>query len=127
VASLERDQVIAYLSALSPDELNDLVLDLEERLGLERVALWPWGDPTMGAPLSIEEIGIPAFDVVLLDAQEARIPVMKALRARLAMDLEDVRSLVDRCPVVVGEQLAREEAIELQQVIEAAGGRAEIR
>ncbi len=122
MASLDRDQVIAYLSALSPDELQDLVLELEERLGLERLATWPWGHELIG-----EDIGIPSFDVVLLSAETARIPVIKALRARVAVGLKEARDLVDRCPVLVGERLDREDAIELQRALEAAGGRAEIR
>ena len=119
-------QVIEFLSDCSPDELDEIIEELQERLGLERLAA-PVPDwlATMGEPL---DMGMPAgYEVVLLSGGAARVQVMKALRASLGVDLRKAKELVHDCPSVVGVDLDREQAEALSEALRAAGAEVEVR
>ncbi|MCA9720249.1 MAG: ribosomal protein L7/L12 [Myxococcales bacterium] len=121
---VSRDQVIAYLSALSPAALRELIVELEERWGVERLQLAPPStavvEGTMGMPRG--------FDVVLLEVgADARISVMKGLRALLGVELKEAKTLVDGCPARVAEDLDRETASVMLEALSEAGARVELR
>lgn len=128
MAVVDKERVVAYLSALGPHELQDLILDLEERLGIERVLVgWP-RNPTMGAPLDpTMEHERTEFDVMLLSGGDARIPVIMTLRTLLGVGLGEARRLLDASPVAVAEAVPRAQAEQLCEELGAAGAVVEIR
>ncbi|MEM7151457.1 MAG: ribosomal protein L7/L12 [Myxococcota bacterium] len=126
MAALSKARVIEYLTECSPDELDEIMEQLEERLGLERLAPpgldWP---DNMGEPL---DMGMPeGFEVVMLAPGGARVQVMKALRASNSLSLKEAKALVEACPTVVRDGLRREEAVELQAALQAVGAEVQIR
>lgn len=123
MASVTREQVIAYLSQLSRPELRELILDLEERWGIERPYVGEPVEVTMGMPYGYD----PEFALVLLDPGPKPVQVMKALRERLGLGLREVKALVDGAPTATVEDLTLDRAHELRRAVTEAGGRAEIR
>lgn len=128
MAGISREDVVAYLSALGPGELQELILALEERWEIER----PFTGPvhvTMGAAM-----GMPLVDeyerwieVVLLAAGERRVQVMRAIREVIPIELQAAKALLDRTPGVITRDLPRDRAEALRAELEALGARVELR
>lgn len=122
-----REDVIAWLSRIGPAELQELILELEDRWGMEPV----YSEPEyviMGAPV-IErvEMGIPEFEVVLLWAGPHRVQTMKALREAVpTLSLAEVMVMADQTPSVVMRGVHRE-VHELRRTLEELGAKVEIR
>lgn len=92
MSGITKAQVIDYLSALTPDELQDLLLELEDLWGMEPIAVGPIS-PTMGVPI---DMGMPpGLTLILRDAGERPIHVMKALRELYAVSLKEAKAMVD--------------------------------
>src|SRR5690606_18120946 len=66
-------------------------------------------------------------DVVLTDAGDKKIQVIKAVRAATGLGLKDAKALVDDAPKPVKEGVEREEAEKLKAEIEEAGGTVELK
>ena len=125
MSEISKAEAIAYLSALSPDELQDLLLDLEEMWGLERLQV-PDRHSTMGMPLYM---GMPIEpDLFLLDPGPRRVLVMKALREGLGVSLKSAKALVDGAPgslLLAGAEADRRE--ELTRALRSLGAKVEVR
>lgn len=122
-----REDVIAWLSRIGPAELQELILELEDRWGMEPV----YSEPEyviMGAPI-IErvEMGVPEFEVVLLWAGPHRVQTMKALREAVpTLSLAEVMVMADQTPSVVMRGVHRE-VHELRRTLKELGAKVEVR
>jgi large subunit ribosomal protein L7/L12 len=68
-----------------------------------------------------------AFDVVLKDAGEKKIQVIKAVRALTNLGLKEAKDLVESAPKPVKEGVPKEEADEAKGKLEEAGATVEIK
>jgi large subunit ribosomal protein L7/L12 len=67
-----------------------------------------------------------SFDVVLKDAGDKKIQVIKAVRALTSLGLKEAKELVDNAPKPVKEGVAKEEADEAKSQLEEAGATVEL-
>ncbi len=67
-----------------------------------------------------------SFDVVLKDAGDKKIQVIKAVRALTSLGLKEAKELVDGAPKPVKEGVAKEEADEAKSQLEEAGATVEL-
>ena len=67
------------------------------------------------------------FDVVLTDAGDKKIQVIKEVRALTNLGLKDAKDLVDAAPTPVLEKVSQEDAQTAKEAIEAAGGTVELK
>lgn len=122
-----REDVVAWLGRLGPAELQELILELEDRWGMEPVYIEP-EYVIMGAPV-IErvEMGVPEFEVVLLWAGPHRVQTMKALREAVpTLSLAEVMVMADQTPSVVMRGV-HGEVHALRRTLEELGAKVEIR
>jgi large subunit ribosomal protein L7/L12 len=121
------------------DELGKMsVLDLVE---LKKKIEDEWGI-TAAAPVAVAAPGAVAaggdgaaaggeeqseFDVVLTNAGDKKIQVIKVVRAITNLGLKEAKDLVDGAPSPVKEGVAREEADSIKSQLEEAGGSVEIK
>ena len=121
------------------DELGKMtVLDLVE---LKKKIEDEWG-VTAAAPVAVAAPGAAAaagdggaaggeeqteFDVVLTNAGDKKIQVIKVVRAITNLGLKEAKDLVDGAPSPVKEGVAREEADSIKSQVEEAGGSVEIK
>jgi large subunit ribosomal protein L7/L12 len=121
------------------DELGKMsVLDLVE---LKKKIEDEWGI-TAAAPVAVAAPGAVAaggdgaaaggeeqseFDVVLTNAGDKKIQVIKVVRAITSLGLKEAKDLVDGAPSPVKEGVAREEAESIKSQLEEAGGAVEIK
>ncbi|MDC0675009.1 ribosomal protein L7/L12 [Nannocystis radixulma] len=125
--AITRDEVVAYLGALGPGELQELILELEDLWGMEPAYTEP-GHVTMGAPLDHYVLpGMPELEVVLLSTGPRRVQVMKAMREGVKLELAQARDLINATPSVIARGISRHDAHELQRELEAVGAKVEIR
>lgn len=125
--TVAREDVIAWLSRLGPAELQELILELEDRWGMEPVYTGP-EYVIMGAPLHDPiEARVPEFEVVLLWPGPHRVQTMKALRAAVpTLSLAEVMVMADQTPSVVLRGF-HDEVHALRRALEELGAKVEIR
>jgi len=107
-------------------ELNQLVKALEEKFGVSAAMM---ATPSAGGG---EESAGPAeekdsFNVVLKEAGQQKIQVIKVIREVTGKGLKEAKDLVDAAPQVVKEGLKKEDAEELKKKLEEAGGVVELK
>jgi ribosomal protein L7/L12 len=69
---------------------------------------------------------LPAFDVILTQAGDRKVHLVRELRAATGLELPRVKDIVDTPPQALQRALRREEAEALVETIRAAGGSAEL-
>ena len=120
--ALNVEQIIADLKEATVLEINELVEAIEEEFGVEAAAPVAAAGPAAAAEEEQTE-----FDVELTDAGASKIQVIKAVREITGLGLIDAKGLVDGAPGVIKEAVSKEEAEEIKEKIEAAGGSVELK
>src|SRR6516164_1064000 len=116
------------LSALSVIEAAELSKLLEEKWGVSAaapVAVAAVGGGAAAAAAPAEEKT--DFDVILADAGDKKINVIKEVRAITGLGLKEAKDLVEAAPKPVKEGVNKEEAAKIKKQLEDAGATVEIR
>lgn len=119
------EKLIEEIDALTVVELADLVKAIEEKYGVSAVAA---AAPVAGgaaAGAAAEEKT--SFDVVLTDAGDQKIKVIKVVRDATGLGLKEAKDLVDGAPKTVKEGVAKEEAEDLKAKFTEVGAVVELK
>jgi len=81
--------------------------------------------PAADGPAAAEEQT--EFDVVLTGFGDAKIAVIKVVRAATALGLKEAKEIVESAPKPLKEGISKEDGEKLIKEIEAAGGTAELK
>jgi large subunit ribosomal protein L7/L12 len=120
------DTIFEQLGSMSVLELVELKNKIEEEWGITAaapVAVAAAGGG--GAAAEVEEKT--AFDVVLTEAGQQKIQVIKVVRAITGLGLKEAKDLVDSAPQAVKEGINQEEADSIKAQLEEAGAGVEIK
>lgn len=126
--SADQKKVLDMVEKMTVLELSQLVKALEDKFGVSAaapvaaVAAAPAG--AEGQEKEEEEKSI--FNVVLKDAGEQKIAVIKAVKAATGLGLKEAKDLVDSAPKAIKEGAKKEEAEELKKTLEEAGATVEL-
>ena len=118
------------LSALTVLEAAELSKMLEERWGVSAAAPVAMAMPGAGAgggaaaPAAEEQT---EFNVILANAGEKKINVIKEVRAITGLGLKEAKDLVEAAPKPVKEGVAKDEAEKIKKQLEDAGATIEIK
>ena len=104
------EKLIEEIDSLTVVELNDLVKAIEEKYGVSAVAAA--APAAAGAARAAEEKT--SFNVVLKEAGDQKIKVIKVVRDATGLGLKEAKELVDGAPKTVKEGASKEEAEELK-------------
>ena len=116
---MSKEEMIEEIKKMTVVELADLVKAIEEEFGVSAVAA---AAPVAGgadAGAAAEEKS--AFNVVLADAGDQKIKVIKVVRDATGLGLKEAKDLVDGAPKTIKENVAKEEAEELKAKFEEVG------
>ena len=103
---------IDSLTVVELVELNDLVKAIEEKYGVSAVAAAaPVAGGAAGAAAAEEKT---SFNVVLKEAGDQKIKVIKVVRDATGLGLKEAKDLVDGAPKTVKEGVSKEEAEDLK-------------
>ena len=117
------ETLIEEIDSLTVVELNDLVKAIEEKYGVSAVAA---AAPAAGAAAGAAEEKT-SFDVVLAEAGDQKIKVIKVVRDATGLGLKEAKELVDGAPKTVKEGASKEEAEELKAKFAEVGAVVELK
>jgi large subunit ribosomal protein L7/L12 len=120
---------IDELKSISVLELSERIKALEEEFGVSATAVAaaaPAAAAAGGDGAGAEEESS-TVDVILTEAGDKKIQVIKVVRAATGLGLKEAKALVDGAPKPVKEGIEREEADKLKADIEEAGGGVEVK
>ncbi len=119
------EKMLEEIDNLTVVELADLVKAIEEKYGVSAVAAAaPAAGAAAGGDAAAEKT---EFDVVLTDAGDQKIKVIKVVRDATGLGLKEAKDLVDGAPKTIKEAVAKEEAEELKAKFVEVGATVELK
>ena len=118
------EKLLEEIDALTVVELADLVKAIEEKYGVSAVAA---AAPAAGAAAGEAAEEKSSFDVVLTDAGDQKIKVIKVVRDATGLGLKEAKDLVDGAPKTVKEGASKEEAEDLKAKFAEVGAVVELK
>ena len=100
---------------LTVKEVNELATILKEEYGIE---------PAAGEAAAAEKT---SFDVILKNAGQAKLGVVKVVKEVTGLGLKEAKELVDGAPKAVKEGVSKEEAESIKAQLEEAGAEVEVK
>src|SRR5881397_293063 len=122
---ISKEQVKEFIKNMTLLDAAALVKELEEELGVSAAAPVAVAAAAGGAAAPVEEKT--EFNVILTEAGEKKIQVIKVVRELTGLGLKEAKDLVDGAPKPVKEAVAKADAEALLKQIVDAGGSAEIK
>lgn len=121
--------IVEQIESMSVLELSELVKVLEEKLGVSAAAPMMMGamPAAGGAGEAASEEEQTAFDVILTDAGNTKIQVIKAVKEATGLGLKEAKALVDGAPKAIKEGVSKEESDELKNKLMEAGATVEVK
>ena len=125
--AVTKEDVISFIDNMTVIEMSGFVKELEDKYGVTAAA------PMMAMPAGgTGDAAAPAeekteFDVVLTEIGQAKINVIKAVRAITNLGLKEAKELVDSAPKPVKEGVSQSEADEIKAKLEEAGATVELK
>ena len=119
------DKVFDELGKMSVLELVELKNKIEEEWGITAAAPVAAAAAAAAPAEAAEEKT--SFDVVLTEAGQQKIQVIKVVRAITGLGLKEAKDLVDSAPKPVKEGAAQEEADQIKAQLEEAGATVELK
>ena len=118
------EKLIEEIDSLTVVELADLVKAIEEKYGVSAVAA---AAPAAGAAAGAAAEEKTSFDVVLAEAGDQKIKVIKVVRDATGLGLKEAKELVDGAPKTVKEGVSKEEAEDLKAKFAEVGAVVELK
>ncbi|MCP1335176.1 50S ribosomal protein L7/L12 [Futiania mangrovi] len=121
------EQLVEELSSLTVMEAAELSKMLEEKWGVSAAA--PVAVAAAAAPGAAAEAAEEKteFDVILADAGDKKINVIKEVRAITGLGLKEAKDLVEGAPKPVKEGASKDEAEKIKKQLEEAGAKVELK
>ena len=124
--ALSNEDLLKELSAKPIMEVVELVKMLEEEWGVSAaapVAVAAAGPAGDAAPVEEKT----EFDVVLTSFGEAKVAVIKAVRAMTGLGLKEAKDAVEGTPSTIKEGASKDDAENFKKKLEEAGGTVELK
>ncbi|MBR4823122.1 MAG: 50S ribosomal protein L7/L12 [Bacteroidales bacterium] len=124
---------MADVKALAEELVNLTVKDVQE---LAKVLKEEYGIEPAAAAVAVAGPAAAAdaapaeqteFDVILTNAGQAKLQVIKVVKEALGLGLKEAKDLVDGAPKAVKEKVSKAEAEQLKATLEEAGAEVEVK
>jgi large subunit ribosomal protein L7/L12 len=119
--------IVEQLSALTVLEAAQLSKMLEEKWGVSAAAAAPVMVAAPGAAAAAPAEEKTEFDVILKNAGEKKINVIKVVREITSLGLKEAKDLVEGAPKAIKEAVNKEEAEAIKKKFEEQGATVEIK
>ena len=125
---ISNEDLVKAIGEMTVLDLSDLVKMLETTFGVSAAA-------PVGVAAAVSESSEPAekpeeqteFTVMLVDAGDKKIHVIKAVRAITGLGLKEAKDLVEGAPKPVKEGVSKEDAAKFRKELEESGAKVEIK
>lgn len=123
--SANLEQIAKDLSSLNMLQACELVKMLEEKWGVSAAAPVAVAASGSAAAAPVEEKT--EFNVILKDVGPNKINIIKEVRTITNLGLAEAKTLVESAPKALKEGVKKDEAEKIKALIEAQGGKVEIK
>jgi large subunit ribosomal protein L7/L12 len=127
MAKLSTDELLDQFKEMTLIELSEFVKQFEETFGVTAAApVAVAAAPAAGgggAAASDESADQDEFDVILDEAGDKKIQVIKEVRTLTSLGLKEAKDLVDGAPKPVLEKVTKEAAEKAKAALEGAGAK----
>ena len=120
------NEIIDAVKELKVLELAELVKALEEEFGVSATPVAVAGGAAAGGEAAAVEEKT-EFDVVLTNAGDKKIGVIKVVRGITGLGLKEAKAKVDELPSTIKEGASKEEAEDIKKQLEDAGATVELK
>ena len=121
-------ELIEEIKKMTVLELSQLVNALEEEFGVSAAMPMAMAAGPAVAAGPVEEVEEQTeFDVILKNAGEKKINVIKEVRAITGLGLKEAKDLVDGAPNPVKQAIPKAEADDIKKKLEEAGAEVEVK
>jgi large subunit ribosomal protein L7/L12 len=125
MSEVSREQVKDFIKNMTLMDAASLVKELEEELGVSAAAPVAIAAPATGPAAAAEEKT--EFNVILAEAGEKKIQVIKVVRELTGLGLKEAKDLVDGAPKPVKEGVSKADAESVKKKLEEQGAKVEIK
>ena len=122
--ALTNEDIINAVSEMSVMQVVELISAMEEKFGVSAAAAVAAG-PAAGAAAAAEDQT--EFEIVLTEAGDKKVNVIKAVRELTGLGLKEAKALVDGAPGTIKEGASKEEAEAAKKTLEEAGAKVELK
>ena len=122
--AMSTEDFVKEVETMSVLDLSTLVKALEERFGVSAAAaampMMAAGAPAAAAAPVEEQL---EFNVILQEAGDKKINVIKAVREVTSLGLKEAKDLVEGAPGTIKEAVSKDEAAKIKKIFEEAGAK----
>jgi len=121
---MTNEQILDAIEAKTVGEIVSLIEAMEEKFGV--TAAVAAAAPAAGE--AADDVAVKdEFDIVLLGDGGKKVAVIKEVRAITSLGLKEAKDMVESCPSVLKEAVAKAEAEDIKSKLEAAGAQVELK
>ena len=124
---LSKEDFIKLIEGMTVLELDDYVKALQDRFGVTAAAPAAAAAGGGGAAAAAPAEEKTAFDVILANAGDKKIQVIKVVRELTSLGLKEAKDLVEGAPKSVKTGVSKEEAETIKKKLEEQGAKVEIK
>ena len=121
--SLTNEQIIEAIGQKTVLEVVELIKAMEEKFGVTAAA----ATVAAAGPAAAAAEEQTEFNVVLAEAGDKKVNVIKAVRELTGLGLKEAKEKVDGAPQVVAEGVSKEAAEDAKKKLEEAGAKVELK
>ena len=121
--SLTNEQIIEAIGQKTVLEVVELIKAMEEKFGVTAAA----ATVAAAGPAAAAVEEQTEFNVVLAEAGEKKVNVIKAVRELTGLGLKEAKEKVDTAPQVIAEGLSKEAAEDAKKKLKEAGAKVELK
>ena len=121
--SISQEDILNAVAEMSVLQVVELIKAFEEKFGVTAAAASAAGPAAAAAVVE----GQTEFNVMLLEAGEKKVNVIKAVRELTGLGLKEAKAVVDGAPAMVLEAVAKDAADKAKAALEEAGAKVELK
>jgi large subunit ribosomal protein L7/L12 len=128
MAKLSTDELLEAFKEMTLIELSEFVKQFEETFEVTAAApVAMAAAPGAGGGAAEEAEAQDEFDVILEDAGDKKIQVIKEVRTLTNLGLKEAKDLVEAAPKPVLEKVKKDDADKAKEALEAAGAKVTVK
>jgi large subunit ribosomal protein L7/L12 len=121
--ALSNEDIIEAIGQKSVLEVVELIKAMEEKFGVTAAA----ATVAAAGPAAAVAEEQTEFNVILTEAGEKKVNVIKAVRELTGLGLKEAKAVVDGAPGIVKEGVSKDEAEAAKKALEEAGAKVELK
>lgn len=126
--ALSNAEIVEHVKGMTVLELSNLVKELEAALGVSAAAPMMMSAPSSAPAAAAAEVEEKTeFDLILTEAGEKKIQVIKVVRQITGLGLKEAKDLVEGAPKTVKEGMTKDDANKAKALFEAEGAKVTIK